>query len=131
MIITFIFFCSQLKTWIHFQIPRIEDGNNFGVSIQEDILGEINSVEDQAGAFYDQISRYFLTRAKIVTKIAKYPNVDDYRLNIKEIDEKQFISLRLTAIEVRNHYAVLHDLVTKNLENIRLPRPIQNHSNFL
>ena len=118
-------------TWIQFLIPRIEDGNNLGVAIQEAILGEVGSVEEQAGAFYDQISRYSLTRAKVITKVAKYPNVDDYRQNIKDIDEKQFVSLRSSLIEVRNHYAVLNDLVTKNLEKIRLPRPINTHSNFL
>lgn len=61
--------------WILFLIPRIEDGNNFGVSIQEDILGEIRTVEVEATTYFDQVSRYFLNRAKIVTKIAKYPHV--------------------------------------------------------
>jgi proteasome activator subunit 3 (PA28 gamma) len=50
-------------------IPKIEDGNNFGVSIQEDTLGEIQSVESEAAAFFDQISRYFVSRGKIVSKV--------------------------------------------------------------
>jgi proteasome activator subunit 3 (PA28 gamma) len=50
-------------------IPKIEDGNNFGVSVQEDTLGEIQSVESEAAAFYDQISRYFVSRGKIVSKV--------------------------------------------------------------
>jgi len=55
--------------WISFMIPKIEDGNNFGVSIQEDTLGEIQSVESEAAAFFDQISRYFVSRGKIVSKV--------------------------------------------------------------
>lgn len=55
--------------WISFLIPKIEDGNNFGVSIQEDMLAEIRTVESEAAAFFDQISRYFITRGKIVTKV--------------------------------------------------------------
>jgi len=51
-------FILQLKMWISFLIPKIEDGNNFGVSIQEDTLSEIQSVESEAAAFFDQISRY-------------------------------------------------------------------------
>lgn len=50
-------------------IPKIEDGNNFGVSIQEDTLGEIQTVETEAAAFFDQISRYYVTRAKLVSKV--------------------------------------------------------------
>ncbi|XP_017487859.1 PREDICTED: proteasome activator complex subunit 3-like [Rhagoletis zephyria] len=113
---------NLLKMWILFLIPRIEDGNNFGVSIQEDTLGEIRTVEAEASAYFDQMSRYFLGRAKIVTKIAKYPHVEDFRRNVEEIDEKEFLSLRLIVAELRNHYASLHDIVTKNLEKIKLPR---------
>lgn len=64
-------------------IPKIEDGNNFGVSIQEDTLAEIQSVESEAAAFFDQISRYFISRAKIVSKVAKYPHIDDYRRAVR------------------------------------------------
>lgn len=70
---------NLLKMWISFMIPKIEDGNNFGVSIQEDTLAEIQSVETEAAAFFDQISRYFVSRAKVVSKVAKYPHIDDYR----------------------------------------------------
>lgn len=70
---------NLLKMWISFLIPKIEDGNNFGVSVQEDTLAEIQSVESEAAAFFDQISRYFISRAKIVSKVAKYPHIEDYR----------------------------------------------------
>lgn len=43
--------------WISFMIPKIEDGNNFGVSIQEDTLAEVQAVESEAASFFDQISR--------------------------------------------------------------------------
>lgn len=76
------------------------------------------------------MSRYFLGRAKIVTKIAKYPHVDDFRRNVCEIDEKEFLSLRLIVAELRNHYASLHDIVTKNLDKIKLPRTSNVHSMY-
>lgn len=61
--------------WILFLIPRIEDGNNFGVSIQEDTLGEIRTVESESASYFDQVSRYYMSRGKIVAKIAKYPHI--------------------------------------------------------
>ena len=39
-------------------IPKIEDGNNFGVGIQEDILGEVSKAEADAGSYLEQVSRY-------------------------------------------------------------------------
>jgi len=113
---------NRVKLWILLLIPRMEDGNNFGVSIQEEVLSEVRTVEAEAATFLDQLSRYFHTRGKMVTKIARYPHVDDYRRAIQDLDEKQFINLRLVLLEMRNHYATLHDLIVKNLEKIRKPR---------
>ncbi|XP_064111354.1 proteasome activator complex subunit 3-like isoform X1 [Macrobrachium nipponense] len=113
---------NLLKMWVSFLIPKIEDGNNFGVSIQEETLGEIRTVESEAAAFFDQISRYYMTRAKLVSKVAKYPHIDDYRRTVMELDEKEYLSLRITLCEIRNHYATLHDMITKNMEKIKKPR---------
>jgi len=121
---------NKLKMWIQFLIPRIEDGNNFGVSIQEDTLGEVRTVETEAATFFDQISRYFTSRGSIIAKIAKYPHVQDYRRAIDELDEKQLLSLRLVLCELRNHYALLHDLITKNLEKIKKPRSSNTDSMY-
>lgn len=103
-------------------IPKIEDGNNFGVSIQEDTLAEIQSVESEADAFFDQISRYFLSRAKIISKVAKYPHIEDYRRAVTELDEKEYSNLWLVMCEIRNRYCSLHDIVIKNLDKLKKPR---------
>ncbi|CAL4122344.1 unnamed protein product [Meganyctiphanes norvegica] len=117
---------NLLKMWVSFLIPKIEDGNNFGVSIQEETLGEIRTVESEAAAFFDQISRYYMTRAKLVSKVAKYPHIDDYRRTVVELDEKEYLSLRITLAEIRNHYATLHDMIIKNMEKIKKPRNANN-----
>jgi len=113
---------NLLKMWVTFLIPKIEDGNNFGVSIQEDTLGEIRTVEAEAATFYEQISRYYLTRGKIISKVGKYPQVEDYQKLVGELDEKEFLSLRIVLSEIRNHYASMYDLIIKNMEKIILPR---------
>ncbi|XP_077281768.1 proteasome activator complex subunit 3-like isoform X2 [Temnothorax americanus] len=113
---------NLLKMWISFLIPKIEDGNNFGVSIQKAMLSEIQSVESKAAAFLDQISRYYISRVRIVSKAARYPHIDHCRRAIQELDENEYVSLRLVTRKVRNHYCSLHDLLIKNLEKIKQPR---------
>ncbi|GMT19404.1 hypothetical protein PFISCL1PPCAC_10701, partial [Pristionchus fissidentatus] len=113
---------NKLKMWITLLIPRIEDGNNFGVSIQEEALSEVRATEGEAASFLDQLSRYFVGRAKLLTKVAKYPQVADYRRAILDMDEKQFVNIRLIITELRNHFATLHDMITKNMEKIKKPR---------
>ncbi|XP_031566809.1 proteasome activator complex subunit 3-like [Actinia tenebrosa] len=114
--------CNMIKMWIQLLIPRIEDGNNFGVSIQEEALSEVQRIEGEAASFLDQIARYFVTRGKIISKVVKYPQLEDYRHAVQELDEKEFISLRLCCCELRNHYLILHDTITKNMEKIKKPR---------
>jgi hypothetical protein len=36
---------NTVKIWIQLNIPRIEDGNNFGVSIQEETVSELSRAE--------------------------------------------------------------------------------------
>ncbi|CAH1099322.1 unnamed protein product [Psylliodes chrysocephalus] len=121
---------NLIKMWISFMIPKIEDGNNFGVSIQEDTLAEVQSVESEAAAFFDQISRYYISRGKLISKVAKYPHIEDYRRSVQELDEKEYLSLWLVMSEIRNRYCALHDIVLKNLDKIKKPRP-QNASESL
>ncbi|XP_070704686.1 proteasome activator complex subunit 3-like [Pempheris klunzingeri] len=114
--------CNTVKMWVQLLIPRIEDGNNFGVSIQEETVTELRTVESEAASYLDQISRYYITRAKLVSKIVKYPHVEDYRRTISEIDEKEYISLKIIVSELRNQYVILHDMILKNIEKIKKPR---------
>lgn len=111
-----------VRLWVQFNIPRIEDGNNFGVGIQEEVLSEASSIERDACTFLDQVTRYYASRGKLVGKVAKYPHIDDYRECIRDMDEKQAITMRYIIMEIRNHYATLHDIIIKNLDRIKTPR---------
>lgn len=46
----------------------------------------------------------------------------DYRQSVVECDHMQYVSLRLSAIELRNHYATLFDVVFKNIDKILQPK---------
>ena len=37
----------------------------------------------------------------------KYPEIADYKQSIRELDEKEYINMRLCAIDLRNNYAIL------------------------
>ena len=111
-----------MRIWITLLIPKIEDGNNFGVSIQEESLLEIKVVESQAAEFIEHVPEYFKNRAKALSKTVKYPQIQDYRRLVRQLDENEYHYLRHVLTELRNHYAILHDIITKNLEKIKAPR---------
>lgn len=118
--------CEKIQMWIQLLIPRIEDGNNFGVSIQEEVLNEVHRIQSESVNYLDSISRYFVTRAKIASKVAKYPFLDDYKRAIKEIDEKEYLSLQFSINEMKSHYLLILDVVSKNYEKIKKPRSSAN-----
>ncbi|KAI0652425.1 proteasome activator pa28, REG alpha/beta subunit [Trametes meyenii] len=114
--------CDKVKLWINLSMPKIEDGDNFGVQIQEDVLSEIHRSQESAYNLRDAARQDYLTRAKICSKIMKYPHLEDYTLALKEHDEKQLYIARQNLHDLRSIYAVLTDMLHKNIEKIRTPK---------
>ncbi|CAF2514791.1 unnamed protein product [Rotaria sp. Silwood2] len=127
-ILHFLDSVAIIKLWIQVMIPKVEDGNNFGVSIQEDSLAEVRTIETEVTQYIDLTCKYLISRGELIKKVAKYPHVEDYRRSVQSLDEEQFVSLRFIALELRNHYTSVHDLLMKNLEKIKTPRTNQTHS---
>lgn len=108
---------NLLKTWICSKLKIIEKGTNVYVSLKKTRV-EVQAIEAEAVAYLDQISQYFLSRAKIISKLVEHPNIDDYRRAVVELDEKEYLSLRLVMGEMRNRYYLLLDLFTNKLKKL-------------
>ena len=48
---------STMKMWIQLNIPRIEDGNNFRVGVQEECITELSRVEDACFTVLESMSK--------------------------------------------------------------------------
>ncbi|TFK77304.1 proteasome activator pa28, REG alpha/beta subunit [Pluteus cervinus] len=131
---------DEVKLWVSLSMPRIEDGDNFGVQVQEEIVSELHRAQESAYNLRDNTRQDFLARAKICSKIVKYPTVEDYPVNtlvyfslarltvtlnqraLLEHDDKYFYLAQRNVIDLRALYAVLTDLVQKNIDKIRKPK---------
>jgi len=115
--------CDKVKLWVNLTMPKIEDGDNFGVQIQEEVLNELHRAQDSGYNLRDAVSKsHHVNRAKICSKILKYPNVEDYAIALREHDEKQFYMCLRNLIDLRNIYAILTDVIHKNFQKIRAPK---------
>lgn len=121
---------NAVKVWIQLNIPRIEDGNNFGVEVQQEALEEFTRAENNGLAVLDQMMKYYCTRAKLTSKILKYPNVEDYRQAIIELDMKEMLTTKICMMDIRNCYATLYDVVMKNYEKLNQPRSGSHANQF-
>lgn len=113
---------SSVKVWIQMNIPKIEDGNNFGVGIQEEAISELQRAEESAFGVLGNITKYHAMRAKLVSKVAKYPGILDYHRSVVELDQKEFVAVRTSLTDHRNIAATVVDMIQKNLDKIVLPR---------
>ncbi|XP_058868202.1 proteasome activator complex subunit 1-like [Acipenser ruthenus] len=113
---------SSVSLWVQFQIPQIEDGNNFGVAVQEKVFELMTATRTKIEGFQTQISKYFSERGDAVAKASKQPHVGDYRQLVHELDQNQYSEIRFMVLEIRNIYAVLYDIICKNFNKIKKPK---------
>ncbi|KAF7981152.1 hypothetical protein HWV62_34911 [Athelia sp. TMB] len=111
---------DKVKLWVNLTMPKIEDGDNFGVSIQEEALNELVRSQESAYNLRDGARADHLTRAKICSKLIKYPHIEDYALSLKEHDEKQLYLAKQHLVDIRNIYAVITDILHKNINKVIL-----------
>uniref|UniRef100_A0A3Q3LEQ2 Proteasome activator complex subunit 1 n=2 Tax=Mastacembelus armatus TaxID=205130 RepID=A0A3Q3LEQ2_9TELE len=113
---------NMVSMWVQLQIPKIEDGNNFGVAVQEKVFELLTNTRTKIEGFQTQISKYYSERGDAVAKASKQPHVGDYRQLVHELDHYQYCELRLVILDIRNTYAVLFDIINKNYDKIKKPR---------
>ncbi|XP_069007546.1 proteasome activator complex subunit 1 [Embiotoca jacksoni] len=113
---------NTVSMWVQLQIPKIEDGNNFGVAVQEKVFELLTNTRTKIEGFQTQISKYYSERGDAVAKASKQTHVGDYRQLVHELDQYQYCELRLVVLDIRNTYAVLFDIITKNYDKIKKPR---------
>ena len=102
-------------------IPKVEDGNDFGVAIQEKVLERVNEVKTKVEAFQTTISKYFSECRDAVAKASKETPVMDYRALVCERDETAYGKLRAMVLDLRAFYAELYHIIS-NLEKTANPK---------
>lgn len=111
-----------VSCWIQHLIPKIEDGNDFGVAIQEKILERIAAVKTKVDGFQTNINKYFSERGDAVAKASKETHVMDYRSLVHDKDEAIYSEIRVIVLDIRGFYAELYDIISKNLEKVTNPK---------
>eukprot|EP01083_Nonionella_stella_P184343 668954_1 len=119
-------YLDQIALFINLHVPKIEDGNNFGVQIQEQMKGMVTSGQLSAQDFLRNIPKVHTLRAKLISKIMKYPNLMDYQKAIIEVDYKQMLMLKHCVRDLRNNYWILWDVLNKNWDKIIKPKGEKN-----
>jgi len=58
-----------LEVFLNLHIPKMEDGNNFGVTVQLSMLKQLSEIQESAGKAIDELSGYYNARAESLSKL--------------------------------------------------------------
>jgi len=58
-----------LEVFVNLHIPKMEDGNNFGVTVQLSILKQLSELQEATGKAIDDLSGYSNARAESLSKL--------------------------------------------------------------
>jgi len=114
--------CDKVKLWVNLTMPKIEDGDNLGVQIQEEALSELHRAQETGYNLRDASRTHHIARGKLCSKLIKYPGIEDYAIALEEHDEKQLYVAKQHISDLRNVYAILTDILHKNIQKIRAPK---------
>jgi len=114
---------DRLRMCICLTRPKLQDGHNFGVKVQLQVRRILQGGISASITYLDTISNNHMLSAKMREKIQKYPNIEDYRLALKEQRSKVLLNQIYCLRALRDTYTVCHDTVVKNLERLKVPRP--------
>nr|XP_028706332.1 proteasome activator complex subunit 2 isoform X1 [Macaca mulatta] len=107
--------CILVITWIQHLIPKIEDGNDFGVAIQ--VLLRTWGCCGQ-GLQGDSCSEWIVHQPFSW----RWDEEMDYRALVHERDEAAYGELRAMVLDLRAFYAELYHIISSNLEKIVNPK---------
>jgi len=111
----------NIKLFINLNVPRVEDGNNFGVGVQLDTITQLSRVEDGSLLSTENFYKYLEGRARIYRKSKKHES-SIYEEMLLSFDEKQLKLIWIARVDLRNNYANLYDIMMKNIDRILCPR---------
>jgi len=62
---------KSLEMWLMIKVPEVSDGNNFGVDVQNFVLGELKALRAEVTAMLDCVSTYHGAKAAVLEKLVK------------------------------------------------------------
>ena len=113
---------STMKIWVRLSRPKLEDGNNFGVDVQMDILTSLATGAMSARNMLRQFHQYYVRRASFMRRCEKYPLVEDWRESVVISDEKQYDEAINVIGDLQQLYLTLYDRLMKNWKMVTMPK---------
>jgi len=112
--------CVTLRVYLLNSMQRNKNlgGADLNAECQAVIIEEIKGLEDEFSAYKEALSAYYLTKATILEKYVKSPEMEDLKNFILDEDEKMFVNCRTIIMALRNQTLSLFDAIQKDSDRL-------------
>lgn len=112
--------CVTLRVYMLNSMQRNRNlgGADLNAECQAVIIEEIKGIEDEFGAYKEALGAYYLTKATILEKYVKAPEMEDLKNFILDEDEKMFVTCRTIVLALRNQTLSLYDAIQKDADRL-------------
>ncbi|KAI5449636.1 hypothetical protein NCC49_004187 [Naganishia albida] len=112
-----------LLQWLRLEVPTIEDGNNFGVDVQDKILRSLHQF--RSSSWEHQVlpkARHYGDRRALAMSWCRYPNLEDHAAAIALGDRHWFYFAHSALDAQRSHALAVLDGLQKNWTRVHDPK---------
>merc|ERR1719204_1384359 len=111
-----------LSMCISLRVPKIEDGNNFGVNVQSTVREYISGIRNQTLECMKAATTFHQERGKRLSKCVKYPGIEDYSRSCHLADEQQSLHNLRVVNDLKHNLLWIYDICHKNWSKVVDPR---------
>lgn len=123
--------CMTLRAWLESFIQKNKNigGADFQAELQQETIGIIKAVEDEALTMKELFAAYYIARAGVIEKFIKETYIEDYKNFIVDEDEKMFITIRQCVLSLRNATCSMHTDIKRDYTKL-FPSGDQQDASF-
>lgn len=123
--------CMTLRAWLESFITKNKNigGADFQAELQQETVGVIKGVEDEALTMKELFAAYYIARAGIIEKYVKESYIEDYKNFVVDEDEKMFITIRQCILSIRHATSSMYTDIDRDYDKL-FPSGIQDDVSF-
>jgi len=120
----------RVQIGLQLLVPKVEDGHNTGVEIQDKALEMITKHMNNARASFSEYVKELKTRGSFIVEAVKYPHSMDFRQALKCFEEEKRVYIVIRTHWLLMSYERIYNYFIKNWDKIFNPRSSSGHESM-
>jgi hypothetical protein len=116
---------ALIKVWSKCNIPKAEDTHTFEITVQVQIIANMEALETAGSAVLKLLTNYNNKRGLLAEKLIRHKNIEDYKQAMIALDFHARLALQRWQHVLKSMWVLIMDLLSKNWEAFK---PTSQHT---